>query len=198
MALKVFLSLTSTLTSLFPFSLSAPLSLLTPLHRPSHTSACAFSFSPLAPSRFLRPFPRLFLTLGVLNKRVYVQNEDTQEVVEYAWSDATDYTTDNPLYATPFVETNAAASAASLSVSRGKPTLYLWSVGSGGGDVKEDDDTHGSNALPGTALSAATAQGSGGSSYVFFINQQCHLTQSNRGSDGTWHENVDIQIEGNV
>ncbi|KAG8919413.1 hypothetical protein FRC00_011360, partial [Tulasnella sp. 408] len=61
---------------------------------------------------------------GVLNKRVYVQDEDTKEVVEYAWSDATDYTTENSLYATPFAETNAAASAASLQLARCKPTLY--------------------------------------------------------------------------
>ncbi|KAG9043940.1 hypothetical protein FS837_008960 [Tulasnella sp. UAMH 9824] len=113
---------------------------------------------------------------GVLNKRIYAQNEDTKEV------------------ATPLVETNAAASAASLQVPRGKPTLYLWSLGPGGGDVKEEDDTHGSNALAGTALSATATHDYGGLSYVFFINQECHLTQFNRGPDSHWHENVGIQV----
>ncbi|KAG8947416.1 hypothetical protein FRC04_010736 [Tulasnella sp. 424] len=132
---------------------------------------------------------------GVLNKRVYVQNDDTKEVVEYAWSDATRYTEANNLYATPFVERGAAASAASLQVSRGKPNLYLWTVGAQGGNVKEDDDTHGKNAKAGTTLAAATGQGYGGSSYVFFLNRDGHLTQSNRDSDGHWHENQAIKMQ---
>ncbi|KAG9015989.1 hypothetical protein FRB90_003909 [Tulasnella sp. 427] len=131
---------------------------------------------------------------SVLHKRVYVQNDDTQEVAEYTWSDATVYTEVNNLYATKFVETGAAASAASLQVSRGKPNLFLWTVGSNGGNVMEDDDTHGTNAKAGTALAAASAQGWGGSSYVFFINTDGHLVQSNRDGDGDWHENVAVKF----
>lgn len=130
----------------------------------------------------------------MLNKRVYIHNEDAHEVAEYAWSDATTYSEANSLHATPFVEQGAAASAASLQVSRGKPNLYLWTVGPQGGNVKEDDDTHGRNAKAGTTLAAATGQGYGGSSYVFFINKDGHLTQSNRDSDGRWHENQAIKM----
>ncbi|KIO31240.1 hypothetical protein M407DRAFT_241909 [Tulasnella calospora MUT 4182] len=83
--------------------------------------------------------------LGSMIRRVYIQNDDTYEVIEYAWSDATPYTEANNLYATPFIE-QGTASASSLQLSRGKPNLYLWTVGAQGGNVKEDDDTHGRNA----------------------------------------------------
>ncbi|KAG9021458.1 hypothetical protein FS837_007257 [Tulasnella sp. UAMH 9824] len=54
--------------------------------------------------------------------------------------------------------------------------------------------TCGRNAKAGTAFIAATIQGYGGSGYVFFINEDGHLTQSNRDSDGRWHENQAIKM----
>lgn len=109
----------------------------------------AFLFSSLGHTLRLLPTPSSpspFSSISnFLNKRVYIQNDDTYEVIEYAWSDATPYTEANNLYATPFIE-QGTASASSLQLSRGKPNLYLWTVGAQGGNVKEDDDTHGRNA----------------------------------------------------
>ncbi|KAG8974320.1 hypothetical protein FRC05_007626 [Tulasnella sp. 425] len=131
---------------------------------------------------------------GILHKRVYIRNTDTNQVIEYTWSNVTPYTTVNNLYATSFVETGAGSSAASLQVSRGKPSPYLWTGGPQGGAVKEDGHRHGKNAKAGTQLAAATAQGSGGASYVFFLNKDGRLTQSNRDGEGKWHENLLIKM----
>ncbi|KAG9032830.1 hypothetical protein FS837_002622 [Tulasnella sp. UAMH 9824] len=106
------------------------------------------------------------------------------------WSDVTPYTTANNLYSTSFIEPGAGSSAASLQVSHGKPNLYLWTVGPQGGAVKEDDERHGRNAKAGTQLAAATLRGLGGASYVFFLNKDGRLTQSNRDREGRWHENL--------
>lgn len=132
-----------------------------------------------------------------MNKRLYVQNTETSDTVEYAWSNATEYTAAQNLYATSFTETGASAVAASLTFSHSHPNLYLWTVGAAGGSVSEDGQAHGANAKAGTKLAAASnfgATSSTTSSYVFFINGDKHLTESHRSSNSHWDENNVIKV----
>ncbi|KAG8905823.1 hypothetical protein FRB99_008188 [Tulasnella sp. 403] len=136
---------------------------------------------------------------GVLYKVVYVQDLDTNQVVEYAWSSSTPFTSDNNLYATPAVQNNAAHSAASLIVSNGRPQINLWYVGPTGGNVHERPVvTHGHNAKTGSHLSATAqspkSRNDRGTSFVFFINRDGKLTESYRTNNGQWKEDIVVSF----